>query len=210
MPSLAQQAHPDGQQLALYSRKDLPWHKAWSIRRHLASCAACRSELSEARSSTEALRRQAAGTTLSSSEAIADWAVLEREMLANIKVGLDAAQCIGPARHSSMPRIRMALGACALLAFAAVSWWMNIPREETDRLTASLRRIAGVTPAPEPGSVVQTSLTGISVHAQGATLTLLNPGATPVTVSLSGSSAVTASYVDDATGQVTITNVYGQ
>jgi len=50
----------------------------------------------------------------------------------------------------------------------------------------------------------------ISVHAQGATLTLLNPGATPVTVSLSGSSAVTASYVDDATGQVTITNVYGQ
>jgi len=210
MPSLAQQTHPDSQQLALYSRKDLAWHQAWSMRRHLASCAACRSELSEARSSTEVLRRQAAGTTLSSSEAIADWAALEREMLANIKVGLDAARCIGPARHSSMPRIRMALGACALLAFAAVSWWLNMPREETDRLTASLRRIAGVTPAPEPGSVVQTSLTGISVHAQGATLTLLNPGATPVTVSLSGSSAVTASYVDDATGQVTITNVYGQ
>jgi hypothetical protein len=210
MPSLASQVHPDIQQLALYSRKDLPWHKAWSIRRHLASCAVCRSELSEAHSSTEVLRRQAAATTLSSSEAIADWAALEREMLANIKVGLDAARCIGPARHRSIPRIRMALGACALFAFATVSWWMSVPREETDRLTASLRRVAGLTPAREPGSFVETSLMGISVHAQGATLTLLNPGATPLTVSLSGSSAVTASYVDDATGQVTITNVYGQ
>lgn len=210
MPSLAPQVHPGIRQLALYSRKDLPWHKTWSIRRHLAGCAACRSELSEARSSTEILRHQAAATALSSSEAIADWAALEREMLANIKVGLDAARCIGPARHSRMPRIRMALGACALLAFAVVSWWMSIPREESDRLTTSFRRIAGFTPAPEPGSVVETSLMGISVHAQGATLTLLNPGATPVTVSLSGSSAVTASYVDDATGQVTITNVYGQ
>jgi hypothetical protein len=210
MPSLAPQTHPGIQELALYSRKDLPWHKTWSIRRHLAGCAACRGELSEVRSSTDVLRRHAEATTLSSSEAIADWAVLERETLANIKVGLDAARCIGPARHSSMPRFRLALGACALFAFAAASWWMNIPREETDRLTGSLRRVAGLTPAREPGSVVETSLTGISVHAQGATLTLLNPGATPITVSLSGSSAVTASYVDDATGQVTITNVYGQ
>lgn len=210
MPSLESQVHPDTQQLALYSRRDLPWHKTWSVRRHLASCAACRGELSEVCSSTSVLRRHAAATTLSSSEAIADWAVLEREMLANIKVGLDAARCIGPARHASMPKIRMALGACALFAFAAAGWWINIPREETDRLTASLRRIVGLTPVPEPGSVVQTSLVGISVRAQGATLTLLNPAATPVTFSLSGSSAVAASYVDDATGQVTITNVYGQ
>jgi hypothetical protein len=210
MASHESQVHPGAEQLALYSRNDLPWYKVWSMRRHLANCAACRSELSEARSSTSVLRRHAAAATLSSSEAIADWAMLEREMLANIKVGLDAARCIGPARHASMPKIRMALGACTLLALAALGWWMNVPREDTGRLEAALRRIAGFAPAPEPGSVVETSLMGISVRAQGATLTLLNPAATPVTVSLSGSSAVTASYVDDATGQVTITNVYGQ
>jgi hypothetical protein len=180
------------------------------MRRHLASCDACSREVSEVRSSTSVLRRDAATTTLSSFEAIADWAALEREMLANIKVGLDAARCIGPARRNSMPSIRMALCMCALFAFAAIGWWMNISRAETDRLTASFRRIVGMTPPLEPGSIVQTSLLGISVRSQGATLTLLNPAATPVTVSLSGSSAVTASYVDDETGQVTITNVYGQ
>jgi hypothetical protein len=210
MPSLESHAHPEIHQLALYSRKDLPWHKQWSIRRHLAGCPECRGELSEVRSSMSVLRRQAASTTLSSFEAIADWSALEREMLANIKVGLDAARCIGPARRVSMPKIRLALGACALLTFAAVGWWMNNHRDDTDRLAASLRRMVGMTPSPEPGSVVETSLVGISVRAQGATLTLLNPAATVVTVSLSGSSAVAASYVDDETGQVTITNVYGQ
>jgi hypothetical protein len=210
MPSLESQAHPDTQQLALYSRKDLPWHKRWFIRRHLTSCAACGRVLSEVRSSTFVLRRDAASSTLSSFEAITDWAALEREMLANIKVGLDAARCIGPARRLSRLKVRLAVSACALFAFVTVGWWMNTPREETERLAASLRRITGITPAPELGSVVRTSLVGISVRAQGSTLTLLNPAATAVTVSLSGSSAVAASYVDDETGQVTITNVYGQ
>jgi hypothetical protein len=41
-------------------------------------------------------------------------------------------------------------------------------------------------------------------------MTLLSPSSYPVSVSLLGASAVTASYVDSETGQVTITNVYGQ
>ena len=210
MTSLITSVHPDALLLALYSRKDLPWRKRWSISRHVAVCESCASHLDELRSATSLLRRDAASATLSSFEAIADWPALEREMLANVKVGLDAARCIGPGRRAGSHRLRIALAVCGLFLFSAVGWWMNVPREQTDHLAASLRRIAGMPPIPQPGSVVQTSPFGISVRAQGATLTLLNPAATPVTVSLSGSSAVAASYVDDETGQVTITNVYGQ
>jgi len=55
---------------------------------------------------------------------------------------------------------------------------------------------------------VRTTPQGIAVRSQGATLTLLNPSS--ATVSLSGASAVGARYIDDETGQITITNVYGQ
>jgi hypothetical protein len=194
----------------LYSRKDLPWRKRWSIGRHVASCEACSRQLSELRSSIAILRDHASSCTLSSFEAIADWPALESEMLANVRVGLDAARCIGPARRAALPGFRVALGVCALFLFAAAGWWMNIPREQTHHLADSLRRIAGMPVPPPPGSVVQTSPFGISVRTQGATLTMLSPTAAAVTVSLSGSSSVAASYVDDKTGQVTITNVYGQ
>jgi hypothetical protein len=210
MRELDPQSHPGAEQLALYSRKDLPWHRMWMLRRHVGGCDACRAQLHEVQTATSVLRRDAASTTLSSFEAIADWPALEREMLANIKVGLDAASCVAPVRRPGLPRLRLAMGSCALFVLATAGWWLNTPREETDRLRASLRRMAGLAPKPEPGSIVQTSQVGISVRAQGATLTLLNPAATPVTVSMAGSSAVAASFVDDQTGQVTITNVYGQ
>ena len=58
------------------------------------------------------------------------------------------------------------------------------------------------------GTVVQTTPHGIAVRSQGATLTLLSPSS--ATVSFSGASAVGARYIDDETGQITITNVYGQ
>jgi hypothetical protein len=58
------------------------------------------------------------------------------------------------------------------------------------------------------GTVLRSTPEGIAVRTQGATLTILHPRS--AVVSLSGSSAVAARYVDEDTGQVTIANVYGQ
>jgi hypothetical protein len=66
----------------------------------------------------------------------------------------------------------------------------------------------GVEPPQLSTSVVSTTPEGIAVRAQGATLTILHPPSAIVT--LAGSSSLGARFVDEQTGQVTITNVYGQ
>jgi hypothetical protein len=49
---------------------------------------------------------------------------------------------------------------------------------------------------------------GIAVRTQGATLTIMHPRSAVVLVS--GPSSMSARYVDEDTGQVTITKVYAQ
>jgi flagellar hook-associated protein FlgK len=85
----------------------------------------------------------------------------------------------------------------------------HIPVAENEHLVASLRQLVGVNGTAHPtGSVLQTTADGISVRAQGATLTILHPRS--AVVSLSGESSVRARYVDEESGEVTITSVYGQ
>jgi hypothetical protein len=58
------------------------------------------------------------------------------------------------------------------------------------------------------GTQLKTTPDGIAVRAQGATLTILHPAS--AVVSVSGPSSMSARYVDEETGQVTITKVYAQ
>jgi hypothetical protein len=56
--------------------------------------------------------------------------------------------------------------------------------------------------------VLRSTPGGIVVRSQGGTLTILHPNS--AVVSLSGTAGVSARYIDEETGQVTITKVYGQ
>jgi hypothetical protein len=199
--------HPANEVLALYSRGDLSWSRRWSVRKHVQGCRQCGHQLEQFKSATAALRQEAE-ETLSGSEAIANWSALEHEMIGNIKVGLDAARCIENVgrRHSTGWRVALTTGVLSVVL--TVGWIMNIPDAQRGHLEQSLRQIAGLYPPSVGGTVVQTTPHGIAVRSQGATLTLLNPSS--ATVSLSGASAVGARYIDDETGQITITNVYGQ
>jgi hypothetical protein len=86
---------------------------------------------------------------------------------------------------------------------------MNVSREETEHLTASLRRVVGMDRSQAAGTtILQTTPNGIAVRAQGASMTLLHPASAVVTVA--GNASVGARYVDEDSGEVTITNVYGQ
>jgi len=58
------------------------------------------------------------------------------------------------------------------------------------------------------GTVLRTTPDGITVRTESATLTIMHPPS--AVLSLSGASSVAARYVDEQTGQVTITKVYGQ
>lgn len=199
--------HPRVEALALYATGELPWRLRWRTGSHIKRCGDCEQQVLLFRSATAELKREAETQTLTGFEAIADWPRLEREMLGNIAVGVAAARCIDKVGRTRALLSKGAFAA-ALMALFVAGWATHIPREQTAHLTASLRNFLGIERRQATGTVLQTTPDGIAVRAQGATLTILHPRS--AVVSLSGASAVEARYVDEETGQVTITNVYGQ
>lgn len=199
--------HPSLETLALYSNSDLQWRERWRVKRHLGRCQACEQQVTRFRTATLELKHEAKTQTLTGYEAIADWKRLEREMLGNIAVGLAAARCID---NVGRKRALISRGAAVmgLMILFVAGWVTHIPQEQTSHLFASLRRLAGMEHQQVTGTVVRTTPDGIAVRTPGATLVIMHPRS--AVVSLSGSSAVAARYVDEETGQVTITNVYGQ
>jgi hypothetical protein len=153
------------------------------------------------------LKREADSQTLTGFEAIADWERLEREMLGNIAVGVSAARCIDKVGRKKVLLSKSAFVLGLMVVFVA-GWVTHIPQVETEHLAASLGRVFGLERPRITGTILQTTPDGIAVRAQGATLTILHPRS--AVVSVSGASAVEARYFDEQTGQVTITNVYGQ
>jgi hypothetical protein len=200
-------SHPSIDNLALYSAADLPLVAGWRVRYHVAHCAECERQVLLFRAAATELKREASAETLTGFEAIADWPSLEREMMGNIGVGLDAARCIEGVGSRRSLVVRFALIAALVLLFAA-GWITHIPSEQTQHLFATLRSFTGFERPVPMGTVLRSTPEGIAVRTQGATLTILHPRS--AVVSLSGSSAVAARYVDEDTGQVTIANVYGQ
>jgi hypothetical protein len=199
--------HPRLEALALYSRGELPWRLRWRTASHLKHCPDCEQQVLLFRSATAQLKREAEAQTLTGFEATADWPRLEREMLGNIAVGVAAGRCIEKGSRKRAGLWKAAFAA-ALAAVFVAGWMTHIPAEQTAHFTDSLRYLLGGQHQPLTGTVVQTTPDGIAVRAQGATLTILHPRS--AVVSLSGPSAVAARYVDSETGEVTITNVYGQ
>jgi hypothetical protein len=200
-------SHPSIETLALHSAGDMPLVAGWRVRYHVARCAECERQVLLFRSATAELKREANAETLTGFETIADWQSLEREMIGNIGVGVDAARCIEGVGSRRPFALRLALIAGLLLLFAA-GWVTHIPSEQTQHLFATLRSFTGFERPAPMGTVLRSTPEGIAVRTQGATLTILHPRS--AVVSLSGSSAVAARYVDEDTGQVTIANVYGQ
>ena len=207
LSSQTSQTHPTPEFLSLYARGDLPLFVRLRVRSHVTECAQCEHQVALFGSTVAELKREASTETLTAFEAIADWHTLEREMLGNIVVGVAAARCIENVGRKRNWFPRVAVGACLTALFAA-GWITHIPREQTAHMTSSLLHFAGLGAPARLANVVETTPTGIAVRSQGVTLTILHPST--AIVSLSGNSSVEARYVDEDTGQLTITNVYGQ
>jgi len=199
--------HPSLQALALYSKADLGWAARWKIGRHVHGCADCEEQISQFRSVDAEMKREAEGQLLTGFDASTHWVRLEREMIGNIAVGVAASRCIekvGRGRVLTTRGVWLAVG-FAVLFLAA--WYTNIPSEQKHHLAASIRRSVGLEVPQISGTTVRTTPQGIAVRAQGATLTILHPPS--AVISLAGRSSLRARFVDEETGEVTITNVYG-
>ncbi len=198
--------HPRVETLALYASRDLQWWEQWSVGRHVTRCGDCEQQVTLFRSAATELKREANAQVLTGYEAIVEWSALEREMLGNIKVGVDAARCIDKVGRGRIA-FRFALVA-GMAALFAGGWMTHIPSEETGRAWRQLQNAFGFERPPVAATSLRSTPDGIAVRAHGATLTILHPRS--AVVSMPGPSSVTASYMDEDSGQVTITNVYAQ
>jgi hypothetical protein len=196
--------HPSLPDLALLSAGDVSWVDRVRFNWHVARCAVCRSEVTEFQMASRNLKKRVLADPIPGFEQ--RWARLEREMTGNIAVGVAAARCIENVRHHR-GWIRAGWLVTGLAVLFAIAWFTHIPAEQNARLFAAFRQATSRTPRIQ-GAELRTTSDGIAVRTQGATLTLMHPSS--AVVALSGSSAMTARFVDEETGQVTITKVYAQ
>jgi anti-sigma factor ChrR (cupin superfamily) len=201
--------------LALYASGDLRLWQSAAVHLHVRRCELCRELVQEFRADGRALRDAAEGLP----EGL-NWARLSAEMTANIRVGLAAGECVAPRGkgiRKSIPAqwrpVALASMVTAMLAFLLVGgWWLNMPPQETQALTRAVRTIWHGRSAMQEdrGPVIEVSSEGIELRKDGGSLGVSQDAAQLMTVSVSTQGSASAHYVDQDTGQVTVTSVYAQ
>jgi hypothetical protein len=182
--------HPSEAILALLAGGEISRWRRWRVERHVSECIQCQREVAAFRS----LREE---TRLMIEPPEVFWNSLAAEMRANIRLGLEAGECVSPQEVVRSGLSLRALAACASLAMLLlVSFLIEQPAP----------RLAGLKPAE---TVLETSGSGIQVREGGQAMMLLNVQCRDVQYQ-AGGSAMGARYVNSDTGQVTINHVYVQ
>jgi hypothetical protein len=186
--------HPNQATLALHAGGDLGFFARWRTERHLKQCDRCREEIDAFAATREIIPELAEIPEI-------PWNRLAAEMKANIRLGLEAGECV---RQSDPPLRQTPLftGARAIVALASMAALLvtGIILEHPAPVPATTAVIA------DEGMVVQATGNGIQVRKGGQTLRLMNPGK-HVTYSYDAQGSMRARYVDPDTGYVTINNV---
>jgi hypothetical protein len=192
--------HPGPDNLALFAGGDLALLNRWRVSHHVRSCASCQRDVEAFRSAAAALR-----TESSAMPAGLDWDRLAVEMAANIHVGLEAGECVGPVRQKPGARVpamgwRAAAVMATMSAILFAAWVLNPP----ERRPAHGLRGRSVE--------IRNTVNGLELAENGHALVLLHgrgmKAQRPIIVSAPGT--LKARFVDEDTDQITITNVYAE
>lgn len=207
--------HPNEVQLALFAGGDLGVWDRWRVRRHVAECSHCATEVEALRSVSGQVREITAELPKDLNfDRLAD------EMTGNIRVGLAAGEAIARFDRPSARPVRLGWNAAMVLAGATVifgvAFWTSVPQVQKDHLVAALHRIRaeriGTVPtrqgAEQEEVMLEASSTSLNVREHGGTLSLMHPRSDGVTVSVSMKGSAGVRYVDADTGQVTTNKVY--
>lgn len=221
-------AHIPESDLALFISGDVGMWTYVHINLHLAHCEACRERIEAYRLSRQRLKQAAAEMPEG-----ADWDRLAAEMTANIRVGLAAGECVAPRRKLDwkpsagyLSRTHgwkvvaawagITVGAAALLSAAFL---LNLPASDGESLMRSLHalvqggRSGSARLAPgigDRGPVVEASSSGVELRVNGVVVSIPQAPTRPVAITVSAPGSASARYVDDDTGQMTISSVYVQ
>jgi hypothetical protein len=128
-----------------------------------------------------------------------DWARLESEMRANIRVGLEAGECVRlvPERRKFNPRLGLAFASLLILVGAGVL--MNNGPAALDSAA-----MAPAKASVEP--VLESTGDGLEVRSGASSMTLMNHHGTVADQTVSAEGEIRARYVEG--GSVTINSAY--
>ena len=186
--------HPSEAVLALFAGGDLGTWQRWRVERHVASCAACRLEVAEFSELRAAVPAMMEPPEIS-------WNKLAVEMRANIRLGLEAGECVSAGQSDGRGFFSMrALAVCGSLALLLAAFLLERP----------VPRVATMSASEAP--FMESSGTGIQVKTGDQVIMMLNTRARDArnVDYLASGNAMRARYVDTETGYVTINNVYAQ
>ena len=197
--------HPHEDDLALYAGHDLNFLSERLVARHVARCGECRRTVDAFAS----LRASAA--QLNELPAELNWNRLASEMKANIRLGLEAGECVGEVagieggRRWSLPAfsgIRTLMAYASVIALVVAGVWLQRPAAPT------AQSLSG----ESDGAVVAATGDGVELTEGGRSLGLRYGAASPgvardVNYSADAKGAVGARYVDSSTGYVTVVKI---
>ena len=187
--------HPRAQELALHASGDLALWRGFVVRCHLLGCEQCRRDVD-----AHVKARRDLNAAVTELPAGLEWNRLAAEMHANIRLGLEAGECVAGPPVLALPRRdwRAAMALAAAVVVAVGAWWLNGPGPARHALEADLN---------ESDVVLEATAAGVEIKQAGGAFALTHRGSEAVTVTVSVGGAARAGYIDDDTGQVTITHV---
>jgi len=188
--------HPSEADLALYAGRDLGLFDRWRLGRHVENCSACSAEVAGFRGIVSEL----ADAAETAPEGLR-WDRLADEMRANIRLGLQAGECVATVTR---PSVRIDWRGAAVMAGMSVvllaAWYLNpVPRAVQHVMRA-------------PRVEIRTTSAGLELNENGNAMVLLNGNGarTQRTIIVSAPGSLRARYADGETGQITINNVYSE
>src|SRR5258708_36612906 len=113
--------HPNETVLALFAGGDLGTWQRWRVERHVASCAACRQEVAEFSELCATVPAMMEPPEIS-------WTKLAVEMKANIRLGLEAGECVSAGQSEIRGFFSLrALAVCGSLALLLAAFLLERP-----------------------------------------------------------------------------------
>ncbi|MDE3194800.1 MAG: hypothetical protein KGN84_00530 [Acidobacteriota bacterium] len=191
--------HPSETDLALFAGGECGRVNRFLMNRHIRDCRACTEKVAR----FEMLRAKMAEAAIPE----LDWTRLESEMRANIRLGLEAGECVRLApdrfvpgrlalgKQSVNPRLTVAFASLLILAGAGILMKSG---------PAPAEPVSAVKTAAEP--VLESTGDGLELRSGASSLTLMNRHGAVADQTVSAEGEIRARYVEG--GSVTINSAY--